>query len=60
MPQYYRIVPVTDEVKRVVRPEEMPEKVVHQGLPAQGQSARPGPKYVDTGVRIEEEIAPGV
>jgi len=48
------------EVKRVVRPEEMPEEVVHQGLPAQEQSARPGPKHVDTGGRIEEEIAPGV
>ena len=56
-PDVYRGLTV---VKRTVRPEEMPEKVVHQGLPAQEQSARPGPKYVDVGGRIEEEIAPGL
>src|SRR5271167_906815 len=48
------------EVKRTVRTEEMQQNVVHQGLPAQEQSARPGPKYVDVGGRIEEEIAPGL
>src|SRR5271167_1616776 len=59
-PAYPDIYRGLTEVKRTVRPEVMQQNVVHQGLPAQEQSARPGPKYVDTGVRIEEEIAPGV
>jgi len=59
-PVYPNIYRGLTEVKRVVRPEEMQQNVVHQGLPVQEQSARPEPKFVDMGVRIEEEIAPGV